>query len=254
MIYSKRATIMESAMISSLLMRPLRSASIVPKSIAAVILLGLLTLSGCANDQGSGNIGQPPAGRTLQSIQISPTNPSVVAGTSIQFTATALYSDNSHTDVTTLVVWNTSGVTIATVGAATGDAAGLAPGSSTLSASFQGQSASTMLTVSAATLVSIEVSPSSPRLAAGTTQAFTATGTFSNHTTQNLTANVRWSLSDSAVAALSSLGLATGLSAGTATVTATCAAASICGSVSGSTTLTVTGSALVSIAVTAPAE
>jgi Bacterial Ig-like domain (group 2) len=233
-------------------MRPMRRALVVPKSIAAVILLGLLILSGCSSGLGSSNTTAPPAA-TLQSIQISPTNPSVAAGTSIQFTATALYSDNSHADVTTQVVWNSSGVTVATVGVATGDAAGLVPGFSTLSASFQGQSASTKLTVTAATLVSIELSPASPRLAAGTTQAFTATGTFSNHTTQNLTADVRWSLSDSAVATLSSLGLATGLSAGSATIKATCAVASICGLVSGSTTLTVTGTALVSIAVTAPA-
>jgi uncharacterized protein YjdB len=238
-------------MISSLRMRPMRSALIVPKSIAAVILLGLLTLSGCSSNQSSGSNSEPPA-PTLQSIQISPTNPSVAAGTSIQFAATAIYSDNSHSDVTTEVVWNSSGATIATVGAATGNAAGLTLGSSTLSATFQGHSATTKLTVTAATLVAIEVSPASPGLAAGTTQAFTATGTFSNHTTQNLTADVRWSLSDSAVATLSSLGLATGLNAGNATVTATCAVASICGSVSGSAALTVTGSALVSIAVTAP--
>jgi hypothetical protein len=238
-------------MISSLFMRPMRSALIVPKSIGVVILLGLLTLSGCTGGLNSGSNSAPPAA-TLQSIQISPTNPSVAAGTSIQFAATAIYSDNSHTDVTTEVVWNSSGATIATVGAATGDAAGLTLGSSTLSATFQGQSASTKLTVTAATLVSLEVSPATPRLATGTTQAFTATGTFSNHTTQNLTADVRWSLSDSAVAALSSLGIATGLSAGNTTVMATCAVASICGSVSGSATLTVTSSALVSIAVTAP--
>ena len=238
-------------MISGLLMRPMRSALIFPKSIAAAILLGLLTLSGCSSNQSSGSNSEPPA-PTLQSIQISPTNPSVAAGTSIQFAATAIYSDNSHSDVTTEVVWNSSGATIATVGAATGNAAGLTLGSSTLSATFQGQSASTKLTVTAATLVAIEVSPASPGLAAGTTQAFTATGTFSNHTTQNLTADVRWSVSDSAVATLSSLGLATGLNAGNATVTATCAVASICGSVSGSAALTVTGSTLVSIAVTAP--
>jgi uncharacterized protein YjdB len=237
-------------MISSLLMRRMRSALIARKSISAVILLGLLTLGGCNGNHTSDNSDPPTP--TLQSIQISPTNPNVAAGTSLQLTATALYSDNSHTDVTTQVLWNSSVATIATVGTATGDAAGLAPGSAILSASFQGQSASTKLTVTAATLVAIEVSPASQRLAAGTTQAFTATGSFSNHTTQNLTADVRWSLSDSAVASLNTSGLATALSAGHATVTATCAVVSICGSVSGVATLTVTGAALVTIAVTAP--
>jgi uncharacterized protein YjdB len=242
---------LESAMISSLLMRRMRSASFVRKSISAVALLGLLTLSGC-NSHNSSSDNTAPLPPTLQSIQVSPTSPSVAAGTSVQLAATAIYSDNSHTDVTTQVVWSSSVASIATVGAATGDAAGLAPGSATLSASFQGQSASTKLTVTAATLVAIEVSPASPRLAAGSTQAFTATGTFSNHTTQNLTADVRWSVSDSAVATLNVSGIATGVGAGNTTITATCAVASICGSVTGGATLTVTAAALVSIAVTAP--
>ena len=52
----------------------------------------------------------------VQSIEITPTNPRVAAGTSMQLTATAIYSDNSHTDVTTQVAWSASNTAIATRG------------------------------------------------------------------------------------------------------------------------------------------
>ena len=99
-------------MISSLLMRFMRSALIGPKSIIALIVLGLLTLSGCDGNHSS--YGTDSSTPTLQSIQISPTNPNFAAGTSVQLAATALYSDNSHTDVTTQVLWSSSVATIVT--------------------------------------------------------------------------------------------------------------------------------------------
>jgi hypothetical protein len=83
----------------------------------------------------------------------------------------------------------------------------------------------------------------------GTNQQFAATGTYSNNTTQNLTAAVTWSSSNTGLATISnaagSNGLATSIAAGSTTITATS------GSVSGTATLTVTaitttGSAIVS--------
>src|SRR6185369_5763764 len=72
----------------------------------------------------------------------------------------------------------------------------------------------------------------------GAVQQFTATGTFSDNSTQDLTTVVTWSSSDLAKAAISNAagtnGQATALGAGTASITATS------GSVSGSSTLTVT--------------
>ena len=47
---------------------------------------------------------------------------------------------------------------------------------------------STVLTVTAATLQSIAVTPANPSIAKGLTQQFTATGTYSDSSTQNLTA------------------------------------------------------------------
>ena len=173
-------------MTGRLFARSSRSAFVVSKSTGAALLLGLLTLSGC----GGSSLGTTPP--TLQSIEITPTNPSLAAGTSTQLAATAIYSDNSHADVTTQAVWSSSNTVLVTVGAATGKALAIRAGSATLNASLQGHSASTTLTVTAATLVSIAITPPTPSIALGTTQRFTATGTYTDNSTQNLTTEVTW--------------------------------------------------------------
>ena len=94
-----------------------------------------------------------------------------------------------------------------------------------------------------ATLVSIAVTPAYVSIPKGSTQQFTATGTYSDSSTQNLTSTVTWTSSNTAVATISTGGLATGAATGSATIQA------ISGSISGSTSLTVTR-VLVSIAVT----
>jgi len=208
--------------------------------ITIVALLGLLTLSGCHSPV------------TLQSLEVSPVNPSIAAGTSVQLSATAIYRDGSHADVTNQATWNSSGTAVATVGAATGRTVAVAPGVATLSASLQGRTAGTTLTVTAASLLTVTIIPASPALAAGTSQAFKATGTFSNNTTQDLTADMNWASSDTAVATVDASGVGTGISAGSATITATCKIVDTCGSgsIAGSAALTVTAATLTSITLT----
>ena len=86
-------------------------------------------------------------------------------------------------------------------------------------------------------MVSISLSPSAPSVQAGSTQQFTATGSFSDNTTQNLTSTATWSSSSTAVATVTSGGLATAAAAGTTTIKA------VSGTISGTTTLTVTATA-----------
>lgn len=78
---------------------------------------------------------------------------------------------------------------------------------------------------SGATLTSIEVTPANSSIAFGTTQQFTATGTYSDSTTQNLTKSVTWGSSSKSVATISnaagSNGLATSVTPGATTITAT---------------------------------
>ncbi|MGA3327242.1 MAG: choice-of-anchor D domain-containing protein, partial [Terriglobia bacterium] len=74
-------------------------------------------------------------------------------------------------------------------------------------------------------LVSIAVTPVNASIAAGNTLQFTATGTNSDGSTQNLTASVAWSSSAPGVATITPTGLASGLSAGSPTIIATLATA-----------------------------
>jgi hypothetical protein len=89
------------------------------------------------------------------------------------------------------------------------------------------------------TLASIAVTPANPGILLGkvATEQFTATGTYSDSTTNNLTTSVTWSSSNTDVATISntsgSNGLATLIAAGQTTITASS------GSITGSTLLTV---------------
>jgi len=83
-------------------------------------------------------------------------------------------------------------------------------------------------------LTSIAVTPVNQAIAVGAHQQFTATGTYSDGTHQDLTGTVNWSSSIQSVATISASGLATGVAAGSATIQASL------GVVNGSTTLTVT--------------
>jgi uncharacterized repeat protein (TIGR03803 family) len=99
------------------------------------------------------------------------------------------------------------------------------------------------------TLVSIAVTPASPSIALGLTESFTATGTYSDQSTQVLTSQVTWTSSTTSVATISnasgSAGVAHPVAVGPTHITA--ALGSI---TSPAVTLTVTPAALVSIAVT----
>ncbi|MGH8283316.1 MAG: Ig-like domain-containing protein [Gammaproteobacteria bacterium] len=205
--------------------------------VVPILLTGFVSvLVGCG-----GNSSSPTSSLTLQSIAVTPATPSIAKGANTQFTATGVYSDHSTQDLTSQASWSSSNTAIATVSNAAGTA-GLVTttgtGTATISASLNGISGNTTLIVTAATLKSIQVTPLNPSISLGNTQSFTATGTYTDNSTQNLTTQVTWSSSSTDVATISnatgSQGLATSVKIGTATITATN------GSVAGSTVLTVT--------------
>ncbi len=168
---------------------------------------------------------------TLQAITVNPANPSIAPGILLQFSAAGTYSDGTTHDLTSSATWSSSNPAAATI-SGTGMATGVAIGSATITAALGAQAGSTNLNV-VPSLVSIQVNPQNSLIAAGTTQPFTATGTFSDNSTQDLTLSVNWSSSLPSVATIAAGGLANGVAAGQTTITATA------GSVSGSTVLSV---------------
>ena len=169
---------------------------------------------------------------TLTSIAVTPANPSIANGASRQFTATGTYSDGSTADITAAVTWASGSTGVATISAA-GSAHGVGPGTSTISATLDAVSGSTVLAVVAPTLTSIAVTPANPSIANGASRQFTATGTYSDGSTADITATVKWASGSTGVATISAGGLARGVGPGRSTISATLDA------VSGSTVLTV---------------
>jgi trimeric autotransporter adhesin len=207
---------------------------------AVAVATGSATINAALGaETGSTNLTVVPS---LVSVQVNPPNPSIADGTTQPFAATGTFSDGSTQNITTSVTWSSSLVSIATV-TASGLANGIAAGQTTIAATAGSISGSTVLTVTPATLTAITVTPANPTISVGTSQSFTATGLFSDGSTEVLTTSVNWSSSTPALATVNSSGLATGLVAGQTTITATS------GSVSGSAALNVTSAVLTSIAV-----
>src|SRR5208337_1352661 len=164
---------------------------------------------------------------TLVSIAVTPTNPGIALKTNEQFTATGTFSDNSTQDITTSVTWSSSNASVARISntaGSNGQVTSVAAGTSTITAASGLISGTTTLTVSSATLLSIAVTPANPGIALKTTEQFTATGNYSDNSTQDITTSVTWISSNASVATVSnttgSFGLATPVAAGSATITA----------------------------------
>jgi hypothetical protein len=181
----------------------------------------------------AGSTGLTVTAATLQSIAVTPANPSLTTAGTLQFTATGTYSDGTTKTVTTTVAWTSGTTSVATLSTG-GIATGVSAGSALITATLGTVSGTTTLTVTAATLVSIAITPVNPTIAMGSNQQLTATGTYSDGTQQNLTASVTWASGATAVATISPAGLAAGIGAGSAVITATS------GSLATTTTVTVT--------------
>ncbi|MFC0135539.1 hypothetical protein CR105_18035 [Massilia eurypsychrophila] len=157
----------------------------------------------------------------LVSIAVLPANPSVNIGASQQFTAMGTFSNNTTRDISALSTFRSATPAVATIDAVTGRALGLTAGTSVISATSGALSGSTTLTVNPVTLVSLALTPQAPVLQIGAVRQLTATATFSNGTTADVTSATAFS---SSIAGNASVGLAngliTGVAAGTSVVTA----------------------------------
>jgi uncharacterized protein YjdB len=183
---------------------------------------------------------------TLQSISIDPPAPTLANGSSVSLVATGVFSDGSKQDVTQLVTWASSDSTVAavTVSASGAKLSGAKPGSATVSATLLKLSASATVTITAAVLQSLDITPSHPTLPVGINTAFQATGTYSDNSTQDVSSQVTWSVSNASVATVDAAGNVSTKTMGSVDLQAAL------GAVTGKTTIVVMGTSLVSIQVT----
>ncbi len=214
--------------------------------LATSVAQGMVTISAAAPGNitaSTSTLTVGPAG--LTSITITPANPSIALGTTQSFTATGNYTDGTHADLTNAVTWTAtpdpSGAATFNGNVATATAQGIVTVTAT---SASGPAGTTQLTITGAVLSSIAVTPATVTIYQGASQQFSATGTFSDGTIQDLTATASWSTSNGAVATIStsgaSAGLATSVGGGTTSISAAVGAI-ISTSTGGDGVLTVVG-------------
>jgi len=185
---------------------------------------------------------------TLQSVAVYPANATIAPTTKLNLHGIGGFSDGSTEDLTSLLTWSSSDTAVASA-SSKAVATGLAMGTTNLSGkskstlgSIQG---ATPLTVTAATLNSIAVMPANAFITPGDNIGYSAIGTFSDGSTQDVTAASTWSSKTTTVATVVS-NLATGQGMGQSTIQAKL------GSVTGTTMLRVASPQQISLAV-APA-
>jgi len=172
----------------------------------------------------------------VASVVITPANPSIMVGNEVQFTATMKNAQGTVLSGKT-VTWGSSNYLVGYQMNMTGLVNGRSAGTSVISATSEGVTGTTVLTVGApaASVAYVGVTPTPSTIAVGGTvqlsaQLRDASGNILTGRT------ITWSSANSGIATVGSSGLVTGKAAGTTTVSATA------DGVSGSATVTVTGS------------
>jgi uncharacterized protein YjdB len=217
-------------------------------SVVSINSAGLATTVGAGQATITATVGSVSDTSTLTvvpahlvSIAVTPQSSSIEQGTAQQFTAVGAFDDGS-TQLLTSVTWSSSATNVASIDSA-GLATGIGTGTATITAVSGSVTGTASLTVTVAQLIYIAVTPANSNMAVGTSKQFTATGTFSDNSTQDITASVLWSSSNPASVTINNQGSATSVATGTTVITATL------GVVSGSTNLTVSSVHLTAIVI-----
>jgi Divergent InlB B-repeat domain/Bacterial Ig-like domain (group 2) len=168
----------------------------------------------------------------LTSIQVLPNAATATfVGQTVQYKAFGTFNragthPSTSQDITNQVAWTSSSAAVSVINAS-GLATTTGLGSTTITASLNGVTASVLLVESsnqpANSLTALTLIPASQTIDnLGEPAQFVAIGTYNtNPITQDLTAQVNWQSSDSEVATVNSSGLALGNDCGTTTITAT---------------------------------
>jgi trimeric autotransporter adhesin len=194
-------------------------ATVSDSGVMKAIAAGTTTVTATVDGK-SGSAAVTVTNVPVASVAVQPQNANLAQGSSVQFVATV--KDANGTVVTDrVVVWTSSNDAVASVspgGVVTGKAAGTA----TITATSEGVSGSSAVTITAtvAAVASVTVDPPTASVSIG--QTTTLAATVKDASGNVLTGrSVTWSTSNSGVATVSSSGEVTGVSAGSTTITAT---------------------------------
>ena len=154
----------------------------------------------------------------VAAVTVSPSPASVQQGATVQLTATPKDA-NGNPLSGRVVTWSSNNTAVARVNGS-GLVTGVAAGTATITATSEGQSGTSDVTVTPAPVASVAVTPSPASVQAGQTLQLTATPKDANG--NPLSGRViTWASNNTAVATVSGSGLVSGVTAGSATITAT---------------------------------
>ena len=160
------------------------------------------------------------------SLEVSMSNSSIYVGENTSATASYItYTNGTRTsakDVTSSATWSSSNPAVASVSG--GSVTAKATGSATITAAYNGYSATATMTVEEDITYDYQLSPTSANVVNGRTTKMTVIRrTFTNGSQTNgedYSSNFTWTSSNTSVATVGSYGVITGVGTGTATITA----------------------------------
>jgi trimeric autotransporter adhesin len=210
-------------------------------AITAVYTKSAITVAHAKSASGSSTLTVTAA--LLVSISVMPQSASLTPKHSVQLSAIGTFTDGTTQDVSSAVTWSSSPAGVLSIsnnGLATANSSGTV----NVVASQGPISGGNTLIVGLPTLVSIALLPQGITLTPAHSAQLKAVGTYSDTSTQDISAAVTWSANPGGIVAVSSSGLATGKGLGTATVTAAANTVSATGAI------TVLAPTLTSISIT----
>ena len=190
---------------------------------------------------------------TLQKIYLSPQRSTAFLYLPLPFHAWGYYSDGSLHDISRDVDWMSSNAMVADINTSRGIATGYTPGTTTISATLDGVTSTTPLTISSATIRTIQVATQAGETNATSplfgTERLQAIAYFSDGHWQDITRMALWESSDPTIGSIDGAGVVQTHQIGNVRISATY------GTVTGnSTTLRVGKAMLMRIVILPPHE
>ena len=191
-----------------------------------LLFVVFLTFIVACGGGGGGSSPVPPGGKTLQKIEITPFVSSIALNTSLELTATGIYSDKSTADITGTVTWTAVDPTIFSFSGEEGEeglARAVKVGATSVRASLENVNGSLAITVKNLTLNSLTAEPPNVTLAVSGQAPLKILGQFNDASIQNVTHDVTFDSAHEAIATVDEDNTIVAHAQGSTTITASMA-------------------------------
>jgi len=192
-------------------------AAVSSSGLVTAVATGSATITATSEGQ-NGSSAITVSNVPVASVAVGPAAAGILIGQTVQLTATAKDA-NGNTLIGRVVTWASNNAAVASVNSS-GLSTGVAAGSATITATSEGHSGSSVITVTQVPVASVAVSPASASIQVSETVQLIATARDANGNPLS-GRTIIWSSDNTVVATVSSSGLVTGKVAGSATITAT---------------------------------